>query len=79
MMTDARGQMTEPRMTRLTDFQPYPFSVNQVELTFELDPLSTRVTQVSQFERIGDEAVPLSSEWPRSGARVDFDRWHALG
>ena len=59
MMTDARGQMTEPRMTRLTDFQPYPFRVNQVELTFELDPLSTRVTQVSQFERIGDEAVPL--------------------
>lgn len=59
MMTDVRGQMAEPRMTRLTDFQPYPFRVNQVELTFELDPLSTRVTQVSQFERIGDEAVPL--------------------
>ncbi|NBS11764.1 MAG: aminopeptidase N, partial [Gammaproteobacteria bacterium] len=58
-MTDMRGQMTEPKLTRLAEFQPYPFKVSQVELTFELDPLSTRVTQVSQFQRCGSEAAAL--------------------
>lgn len=58
-MTDSRGQLAEPTITRLADYAPYPFRVEQVELTFELDPLSTRVTQVSLFHRVGAADAPL--------------------
>ena len=35
--------MTDPRTIRLAEYQPYPFSVDQVALTFRLHPTATRV------------------------------------
>jgi aminopeptidase N len=51
-MTDARSLNTSPSITRLTDYEPYPYVIADVDLTFELHPTETRVTQRSQVRRI---------------------------
>lgn len=39
----------DPRTIRLADYQPFPFLLPQVALTFRLDPLATRVTARLSF------------------------------
>lgn len=51
-MTDSRTVLASPEVTRLADYTAYPYEVASVDLTFELDPSATRVTQISEFERI---------------------------
>ncbi|MBL6737708.1 MAG: hypothetical protein ISP87_03870, partial [Litoricola sp.] len=51
-MTDARSLNTAPSITRLKDYEPYPYVIADVDLTFKLHPTETRVTQRSQVRRI---------------------------
>ena len=51
-MTDSRATSTAPSITRLADYEVYPFAIDSVNLTFELDPTRTRVTQSSQVRRV---------------------------
>ena len=41
--------MTEPRPTLLEDYQPYPYQVLSVDLTFQLAPKAARVTACIRF------------------------------
>jgi aminopeptidase N len=50
-MTDSRAMNTAPSITRLTDYESFPFTIDSVDLTFELDPTQTRVTQLSKVRR----------------------------
>jgi aminopeptidase N len=47
-MTDSRASNTAPSITRLADYEPFPFAIDSVDLMFELDPTHTRVTQRSK-------------------------------
>lgn len=58
-MTDARSAQAAPVLTRLADYQPYPFQVADVHLTFELDPAATRVTQQAVLTRKSPASDPL--------------------
>ena len=51
-MTDARSLNTSPSITRLTDYEPYPYVIADVDLTFELHPTETRFTPRSRVRRI---------------------------
>lgn len=42
-----------------TDYRPYPYTVSQVRLYFDLDHDITRVTAELDMQRCGDEAAPL--------------------
>ena len=52
--------MTQPRERFLKDYQPLSFSVAQVDLTFDLAPEATRVTNVMQMTAVAtDQPVVL--------------------
>ena len=63
-MTDSRATSTAPSITRLADYEVYPFAIDSVNLTFELDPTRTRVTQSSQVRRVvgGTNALELNGK-----------------
>ncbi|NCW74153.1 MAG: aminopeptidase N [Gammaproteobacteria bacterium] len=63
-MTDSRATNTAPSITRLADYEPFPFAIDSVDLTFELDPTHTRVTQSSKVRRImrGTNALELNGK-----------------
>ena len=42
---------TSPQSTRLADYQPPAYLIDQAELTFELDPQQTRVSSILQVRR----------------------------
>ena len=58
-MTDVRAFEQTPTVTRLNDYRPFPYRVHATELTFELHPTRTRVTQVSRFERLEHTTTAL--------------------
>ncbi len=58
-MTDSRALNTAPSITRLCDYEAYPFSLESVELTFELHATKTLVTQLSVVRRIGHNTKAL--------------------
>ena len=63
-MTDSRAMNSAPSITRLADYEAFPFAVDSVDLTFELDPTHTRVTQVSRVRRVvrGTNALELNGK-----------------
>ena len=63
-MTDSRAMNSAPSITRLADYEAFPFAIDSVDLTFELDPTHTRVTQVSRVRRIvrGTNALELNGK-----------------
>ena len=48
-----------PQPVLLQDYQPYPFVIPTVSLSFELDPERTRVVTVMQVERTGDAGAVM--------------------
>ncbi|MEL7547376.1 MAG: aminopeptidase N, partial [Pseudomonadota bacterium] len=40
-----------PVQVKLTDYQPYPFAIDQIDLHFDLDPSATRVRAKLQVRR----------------------------
>ncbi|MEC8694193.1 MAG: aminopeptidase N [Pseudomonadota bacterium] len=63
-MTDSRAVNSAPSITRLVDYEAFPFSIDSVDLSFELDPTCTRVTQSSIVRRIvsGQHALELNGK-----------------
>ena len=63
-MTDSRAMNSAPSITRLVDYEAFPFSIDSVDLSFELDPTCTRVTQSSIVRRIvsGQHALELNGK-----------------
>ena len=55
-MNDSRAMTALPTMTRLSSYEPFPYSIDSVELTFELNPTKTLVTQVARYIRIEKDA-----------------------
>ena len=57
---------TAPRSVRLADYQPPPFLIDHVALSFELDPAATHVTSVLKLRRNpaapGDAPLRLDGE-----------------
>ena len=53
-----------PQTVHLKDYEPYPFAIPSVSLTFELDPARTRVKAVMKVTRTGDPSadMPLNGE-----------------
>ncbi len=49
---------TVPAISR-HDYQPYPYRVPTVNLSFDLQPAQTRVQATLVFERVGDKKTPL--------------------
>ena len=45
-----------PTTIYLKDYAPFPFRVKNVNLTFQLDPLETRVISLVEFEPIAGES-----------------------
>ena len=39
IMTDSRAVNSAPSITRLVDYEAFPFSIDSVDLSFELDPM----------------------------------------
>ncbi len=73
-MTDSRAMSTAPSITRLADYEVYPFAIDSVNLTFELDPTRTRVTQSSQVRRVvgGINALELNGkDLKRISVKID--------
>ena len=56
-MTDMRTDTPQP--IRLTDYRPPAFLIDEVHLTFLLEPNTTRVKAKLQVRRNGDHAEPL--------------------
>ena len=54
MLHDASSIATQatPRSVRLADYQPPPFLIDHVALSFELDPAATHVTSMLKLRRI---------------------------
>ncbi len=48
---------TTASVTRREDYRPPPFTIEKIDLTFELDEQSTKVTAVSQVERTAESAT----------------------
>ena len=63
-MTDSRAMNSAPSITRLVEYEAFPFAIDSVDLTFELDPTRTRVTQSSVVRRIvrGQHALELNGK-----------------
>ena len=63
-MTDSRAMNSAPSITRLVDYETFPFAIDSVDLSFELDPTRTRVTQSSIVRRIvsGQHALELNGK-----------------
>ena len=63
-MTDSRTMNSGPSSTRLVDYEVFPFAIESVDLTFELDPTRTRVTQSAVVRRIvnGQHALELNGK-----------------
>jgi len=55
-MSDARNSLTAPAVTRLADYEAYPYRAEFCRLKFELDATRTLVTQETRFVRV-DSAV----------------------
>jgi aminopeptidase N len=52
----------EPRTIALKDYQPPAYRISQVDLTFALDPQSTRVHSVMKMTRLADAPLVLNGE-----------------
>ena len=52
----------EPRTIALKDYQPPAYKISQVDLTFALDPQSTRVHSVMKMTRTADAPLVLNGE-----------------
>ena len=48
-----------PRVIRLSDYAPYPFTVESLALVFDLDPKTTRVESTLRLTRVGDATAAL--------------------
>ena len=48
-----------PQPVRLSDYRPFPFTIETTELEFQLDPSATRVKATLGIKRTGDAAEPL--------------------
>ncbi len=48
-----------PVQVKLEDYTPYPFAIDQVELSFELSPSDTRVVAKMQVRRLGEAAADM--------------------
>ena len=81
-MTDSRTMNSAPSITRLADYEAFPFAIDSVDLTFALDPTRTRVTQSSVVRRImkGQHALELNGKNLNrisikvDGAEIEADR-----
>jgi len=81
-MTDSRTMNSAPSITRLLDYEAFPFAIDSVDLTFALDPTRTRVTQSSVVRRIvkGQHALELNGKNLNrisikiDGAEIETDR-----
>ena len=51
-MTDSRAINAAPNITRLAEYESFPYAVESVDLTFDLQPTKTRVTQISVWKKI---------------------------
>jgi aminopeptidase N len=81
-MTDSRTMNSALSITRLVDYEVFPFAIDSVDLTFALDPTRTRVTQSSVVRRImkGQHALELNGKNLNrisikvDGAEIEADR-----
>ena len=48
-----------PQPVFLKDYTPYPFAISKADLTFDLDPASTKVKSVLQVKRVGEPQEPF--------------------
>ncbi|EKV31341.1 Membrane alanine aminopeptidase N [Caenispirillum salinarum AK4] len=48
-----------PRVIRLSEYAPYPFTVESLDLAFDLDPKATRVESTLKLSRTGDSGAAL--------------------
>jgi aminopeptidase N len=55
---------------KLSDYRPCDYSIDDISLTFELEPADTRVTAVSAVRRVSDSARPLVLD----GAALKLER-----
>ena len=51
-MSDARNSHTAPAITRLVEYERYPYRAEFCRLKFELDATRTLVTQETRFVRV---------------------------
>ena len=48
-----------PVQVKLTDYTPYPFAIDQVEMTFDLEPSATKVRTKMQVRRVAEGDMVL--------------------
>jgi aminopeptidase N len=48
-----------PQPVRLSDYRPFPFTIETTDLDFQLEPSATRVTATLTIRRSGDAGEPL--------------------
>ena len=58
-MTDSRAVSASPTVTRLSDYEPFPYKISSVELTFELHPTKTLVTQITRYLRVNNRTKSI--------------------
>ena len=51
-MTDSRAMNAAPNTTRLAEYERFPYAVESVDLTFDLQPAETRIRQISKWKKI---------------------------
>ena len=51
-MTDSRAMNAAPNTTRLAEYERFPYTVESVDLTFDLHPSETHVRQISKWRKI---------------------------
>ncbi|MBU24835.1 MAG: aminopeptidase N, partial [Gammaproteobacteria bacterium] len=51
-MTDSRAMNAAPNTTRLAEYERFPYTVESVDLAFDLHPSETHVTQISTWRKI---------------------------
>jgi aminopeptidase N len=68
-----------PPNVRLQDYQPFPFTIRQANLTFRLHPTAARVVSRLEIARIGDSSAPLRLDGEKLSLKAVRLNGRALG